>query len=404
MSTRLTEETLPAYLVGLDVLSGMIDGNDLVSIEEVGDGNLNLVFIVRDGAGRCVVVKQALPYVRLVGPEWPMTEARADREASALRVQGALDAQRTVALLHYDAQRHAMVIEDLTDHTVWRRALNAGVRNEGVATDMGLFVANIAFGTSVFGMHHQEHKRALAAAINPELCEITEDLVFTEPYVDAGRNSFLAANEPDARALAADEAMVAEMGVMKLRFMTVAQALVHGDLHTGSAMVRGVEEGGYSVKVFDPEFSFYGPVGFDIGALWANYAIAAARAFALREDERAAWALDLIDETWRAFEARMRELWPSRLDARVFRDHLLEHWLAEVRLDAAGFMAAKMARRIVGLAKNSDIETLSEDVREGAARGVLLVARRIAVERHSDDAPQRLARVAGEIMAEARTA
>lgn len=403
MSEQLTTETVADFLSGLEGLDGVIDRMSIASVEEVGDGNLNLVFIVKDTAGRGVVVKQALPYVRLVGPDWPMSEQRADREAAALRIHGALDPERTCALLHYDPARYAMVIEDLTDHRVWRRALNEGIRNEGAAHDMGLYVANVAFGTSVLGMHHQEQKQQLAASINPELCEITEDLVFTEPYVDAGRNSVIAANEPDARALAEDDRMVDEMGLMKLRFMTVAQALVHGDLHTGSVMVRREEEGGHSVKAFDPEFSFYGPIGFDLGALWANYAIAAARAFALGEDDRAAWALDLLDETWRAFDGRMRELWPERRDPRVFRDGMLDRMLDELRMDAAGFAAAKMARRIVGLAKNSDIETLPEELREGAARGVLLAARRIAVERHTDHTPTHLARIMGEIMADSRT-
>ena len=40
-------------------------------IREVGDGNLNLVFIV-EGNRDSVVVKQALPYVRLVGVSWPL--------------------------------------------------------------------------------------------------------------------------------------------------------------------------------------------------------------------------------------------------------------------------------------------------------------------------------------------
>ncbi len=404
MSTPLTPDSIRDHLSRLDDIATIIDCDDLASIEEVGDGNLHLVFIVKDRSGRGVVVKQALPYVRLVGPDWPMTEARADREANALKVYGDLDPARTVRLIHYDPQNFAMVIEDLTDHTVWRRALNAGRRHDGVARDLGEFVANVAFGTSVLGMHPQEQKHRLAACINPELCEITEDLIFTEPYVDAGRNSYLPANERDARELAADERMVSEMGVMKLRFMTVGQALIHGDLHTGSVMVRGEDEGGHSVKVFDPEFSFYGPIGFDIGALWANYTIAAARAFALREDERAGWALGLLGETWSAFEARLRILWPQRHDPRVFRDGMLEHLLREIRLDAAGFAAAKMARRIVGLAKNSDIETLPEDLREGAARGVLLAARRIAVERHADDAPDRIAGLMGDILVETRTA
>ena len=41
-------------------------------VREVGDGNLNLVFIVEGPAGS-VCVKQALPYVRAAGPSWPMS-------------------------------------------------------------------------------------------------------------------------------------------------------------------------------------------------------------------------------------------------------------------------------------------------------------------------------------------
>ncbi len=56
-------------------------------IREVGDGNLNLVFIVEGEAGG-VVVKQALPYVRMVGDSWPLPLARRvcpDRSAHCIR-------------------------------------------------------------------------------------------------------------------------------------------------------------------------------------------------------------------------------------------------------------------------------------------------------------------------------
>ena len=51
--------------------------------QQVGDGNLNLVFIV-EGPGETVVVKQALPYVRCVGESWPLTLDRAFYEHAAL--------------------------------------------------------------------------------------------------------------------------------------------------------------------------------------------------------------------------------------------------------------------------------------------------------------------------------
>ena len=47
--------------------------------------------------------------------------------------------------------------------------------------------------------------------------------------------------------------------------MTHAQALIHGDLHTGSIFIK--ED---STKVIDAEFAFYGPIGYDVGNVIAK--------------------------------------------------------------------------------------------------------------------------------------
>lgn len=53
---------------------GLDDPSSLVEAQEVGDGNLNLVFKIFDSAGVSrIVVKQALPYVRCVGESSPLT-------------------------------------------------------------------------------------------------------------------------------------------------------------------------------------------------------------------------------------------------------------------------------------------------------------------------------------------
>ena len=52
----------------------------------------------------------------------------------------------------------------------------------------------------------------------------------------------------------------------KWQFITEAQAVIHGDLHTGSVMVTETE-----TRVIDPEFAFVGPMAFDVGAIIANY-------------------------------------------------------------------------------------------------------------------------------------
>ena len=400
----LTKDNISDYLSSKQVFAKLIDANNIVEFKEVGDGNLNLVFIMKDSSGKGIVLKQALPYVRLVGPDWPMTPSRARIEAETTIIHSKFAAELVPEIYDYDADRFIIAMEDLSDHVVWRGALNSGLRFDGVAGPLGKYVAKTAFGTSIFGLGQEQHKLEVARAINPGLCLITEDLVFTEPYFENGRNSVLQSNEKDAQELANDKEMVNEIGLLKYKFMTAAESLIHGDLHTGSAMIKCEDKKvAVSVKAIDSEFSFYGPIGFDLGALVANYTIAAARACALGNIDQMHWALSLAEQTWVEFEKEFRNLWPSRVDKRVFTDQLLEELIKTWRADTLGYAGAKMARRIVGLAKTSDIETLEPNVREGAARAVLQVARKTTKERNQAKSWAILAKEAAEIMQKTAT-
>lgn len=55
--------------------------------------------------------------------------------------------------------------------------------------------------------------------------------------------------------------------MLKYLFLTNAQSLLHGDLHlhTGSVYITREE-----TKVIDPEFAFYGPMGYDMGNVIAK--------------------------------------------------------------------------------------------------------------------------------------
>ncbi|CAN5140291.1 S-methyl-5-thioribose kinase [soil metagenome] len=401
----LTVDTVADHVRSVPGLTQRIDPDQLVSVREIGDGNLNLVFLLHDSTGRGLVLKQALPYVRMTGEGWPMTPTRARFEVDSLCAHHSLLPEHVVEVYDYDPDRFIIAMEDLSDHWVWRGALNEGLTHDGAATAIGRYVGAVAFGTSALALERTALAQAVAAAVNPELCLITEDLVFSEPSVDAGRNSVLTQNMPDADDLAADEEFVTAMGRAKWLFMTKSEALIHGDLHTGSVMVRAPQGSTTcdSVKAFDSEFAFYGPVAFDLGALWANYAIAAARAYALGNEARAAWALSMVQETWDAFEDEFRRRWPDRRDPRVWREPFLEHLLTTWREESWLFAAAEMSRRIVGAAKTKDIETLPENLREGAARGTLRAARQFVREYKTDSSPQALIRIASSVLRATRT-
>ena len=79
-------------------------------VREVGDGNLNLVFIVEGPAGG-VVVKQALPYMRLVGESWPLPLERRYFESLALGEQARAAAGLVPQLYAVDRVRAAIVME-----------------------------------------------------------------------------------------------------------------------------------------------------------------------------------------------------------------------------------------------------------------------------------------------------
>lgn len=397
----LTPETVPAYVASKPHLADLVDV-DTLEVSEVGDGNLNLVFVCRDGQGRGLCLKQSLPYVRLVGEGWPMTPERIVAESRGFEAAAAVTPHLVPEYYGLDKDRYTLAMENLMGWTIWRGVLNDGEMHTTVAEKLGVYVANLAFSTSLFAVDQQEVKERVAGAINPELCKITEDLVFTEPYIEADNNSFAEGVEPTVHKLRADDLLRARAGELKYLFMTGAEALIHGDLHTGSVMVKHTDDGEGDCRVIDPEFCYYGPVGFDLGALLGNYLAARARAAVLsRPAEFQDWLAGLAGETWEAFEAEFRRLWSTRLDT-TWTDEFLDRWLAKVAVDSIGFGGMKATRRIIGLAKVSDIETLEPELHVPAAVMVLETAARWIKDREALGTPAAAAEVFDRVRSEVK--
>ncbi len=368
----LTPDTVSAYIDKTPSLNGIVDTATL-EVSEVGDGNLNLVFVCKDGNGDGICLKQSLPYVRLVGESWPLTPERVIAEARGLAAAADRVPDLVPAYYGVDHDNYVLAMEYLMGWDMWRIQLNLGNVHPGVGALLGKYAAALAFYTSFFTIDQGEIKERLAEAINPELCKITEDLVFTEPYIDVENNSYVDELIPEIEGMRADSRLRGEVGMLKYKFMTAGEALIHGDLHTGSVMVRNGDNGG-ECKVIDPEFCYYGPVGFDLGALFGNYLAARARAAVLdRPAEYQQWLADLGPETWDAFAAEMRRLWPERLDE-TWTESFLESWLAQVAKDTIGFGGCKANRRIIGLAKVTDIQELPHEEHVKAATMVLRTA------------------------------
>ena len=82
----LDESTVIPFIKQRPSMAKVFSSFDRLSIREVGDGNLNLVFIVENDANceEAVILKQALPFLRVAGDSWPLTRERMRYETQAL--------------------------------------------------------------------------------------------------------------------------------------------------------------------------------------------------------------------------------------------------------------------------------------------------------------------------------
>ncbi len=393
----LTVETIPVRLGGIGSITRHLGTDTSVwSASEVGDGNLNLVFIVKSPQG-AVIVKQALPYVRLVGDSWPLPLKRAFFEYHALTRQNARDPGMVPEIYHFDEAQGLIVMEFLTPHIILRHRLIAGKRVEGLGRAMGLFTARTLFRGSDLSMDTAARKADLALfADNVELCDITENLVFSDPYFDAEMNHHTSPQLDDIVArLRADRDMKVAAQHLKAKFCNNAETMLHGDLHTGSIMVTEDE-----TRVIDPEFVTYGPMGFDIGMLLSNFLMAYfsqpghADMPGARDDYQE-WILGVVAEIWATFEAEFSHLWRTERTGILYQRTLFEdqgddlaseqalgHRLNDIWQDALGFAGVEMHRRILGLAHNADNEEIADQDRRAACEARQLdMGRQLAVNR-----------------------
>ncbi|TQS45644.1 S-methyl-5-thioribose kinase [Cryptosporangium phraense] len=366
MTVVLEPDDVWAYLVERNLAAGT------GTVREVGDGNMNRVFLAipDDPAVPSVAVKQAPPWIQKLGPSSPMSPERALIEARALRTFAEYAPKQTPDVLDVDEERFAFTMEDLSDLTVLRTALNRGAAIGTTSAEVGELVGRVTFATSVAGAEPRERADLLARSVNPLLAEVTLQYLLGDPFVEAEHNSNHPSLDGAVRNLREDPAVRTELATLRAAFGSSAQALVHGDLHSGSVMV-GVRNGEPVVRVIDPEFAMVGPIGLDLGLYLANVVIAAVRS---RNTDH----LASIEGLWDAFCAAWRDGWPDRVDPLLDDGWLLRH-LRNVWHDSLGFAAVEMVRRVAGYSHASDLETLPDP---GPASAVVLgLGHRLLVDR-----------------------
>lgn len=353
----LAQTTVVPWLRQTGLAQSLLGTQTDLHCEDLADGNVNLVFRVSSPAGRSIIVKQALPWARKY-PDFKLPLDRALREHGILQSYVAHCPAFVPEVYHFDAGMFVCIMQDLRPHVILRAGLQAQQQYPLLAKHLGEFLARSLFFSSDLALPSGEKKARVPEFINPVLVKAQEDVCFTQPLQQHAHNHC----HPDLAVLAAalrrDEALYAAVLRMKRIYMTSAEALLHGDLHTGSMLVTATD-----TRVFDPEFGFYGPMAYDLGCLIAHLYIGhVCQPVFAKSAAPGMNMLQLTADIWQVFSQQFTELARTQAVAGEWQsDAYIAAYVQELLQDSMAFAGVELIRRTIGLAHAPEWEGMADE-------------------------------------------
>ena len=354
---RMDEEAIKVYVAEKLKLFENIED---IKVSEIGDGNINYVFRAEDiKSKKSIVIKQADKLLRSSGR--PLDVDRNRIEAEVLKFYGEVASDYVPKVYYYDEVMCALTMEDISEYENLRHGLMKNKIYKSFAEDITTFMVNTLISTMDIVMNPWKKKEDVKKYINIELCDITEKLVFTDPYTNHFGTNIVLDESIDfvKKEIYDDEELVFEAGKLKYKFMNNPQSLLHGDLHSGSIFVTESK-----TKVIDPEFAFYGPIGYDLGNVVGNlfFSYIHSDIVMSNEVEKRAY-LSYLETTIAEIMDKFTEKFGRAYDEKVIdpmaKNPLYKRWMiASILEDAAGMAGTEIIRRTIGDSKVKEIESI----------------------------------------------
>lgn len=330
-----------------------------LEVTEIGDGNINYVFrIINQTTGESVVIKQADKRLRSSGR--PLSIDRSRIEAEILLWQNELAPDYVPKVYHFDPQMYAVTMEDISAYHNMRYQLMDQQIFPHFSEEISDYLAETLLPTTDLVLKREVKKQKVREFINIEMSDISEDLVFTEPYNNyKQRNSITPGNEEFiAENLYQNGPLQAEVAWLRNQFMNNAQALIHGDLHTGSIFIN--QKG---LKVIDPEFAFYGPIGYDIGNVLAHLYFPLAQNVLEKPANEAfvQWNQSAIQEVFDKTREKFEKVYDQQVQCSLYQQEAFKQsMLDSIFSDALGYAGTEIIRRVVGDSKVKELRQLTD--------------------------------------------
>uniref|UniRef100_A0A6B2L6L1 S-methyl-5-thioribose kinase n=1 Tax=Arcella intermedia TaxID=1963864 RepID=A0A6B2L6L1_9EUKA len=358
------------------------------SAQEVGDGNINYVWIIKGPSG-AFVLKQAADFIRIV-PTWRLTKKRVWWERRSFLEYFKYCPSRVPKQIFFNEQYSLNVMEYCHPHIILRKGLISGNIYPKLAEHVSEYLAQTLFHTSDLYLKSEEKRKLMMDFVDNSLIHLTESVIFHEPYITHQNNHWT--NEQilhdEISSIQSDAFLKFEVSQLKEKFMNFTQALIHGDLHTGSIMVTNED-----TKIIDTEFAFFGPMGFDIGAylanLWLSYFSHQGLIKHGKEEntQYTKWLEDQAIQTWDSFVLKFVKLWEEEKKGEMYS---FDTGLAQTKFienlwqDTVGYAGCKMIRRIIGIAHVEDLESIKDtQIRADCEVKILKFAKHLILNRRT---------------------
>ncbi len=333
-------EHYPAFDV-----SGPVSVSAIGDDEEDSQGLINYLFRARNESGS-LIIKQARANMRLdddvesTDASYCPPQDRNYSEYLTIKLRRAITPDCVPEAYYADRENHVFLMEDVSYLKPGRAQLSHGVMIDGLAERVAEFLADIHFYTTEFYLDTEEFRELGRRFVSTGMRAIMENWLFLR---DTPTHKCPPLTQHFLPYIFAED-VVLQSHILRHKYMNTTEAFIHSDIHTSNIFADDTH-----LKVIDMEYTFAGPVAYDMGyflaSLVSQYCSAVFRPFP-SERERADFKQYLLFSIYTlvdSYQKRFAAHWSDEAKE-VYRScpGFRDAFLAGLVPDIAGYAAMPM--------------------------------------------------------------
>ena len=344
--------------------------------DDISSGNINYIYRIINKKTRESYILKFADNATRVNPDGFLSPDRNAHEAGVLQYYNSIRDDVAPKVFCVNKKKHYFLMEDIVPSIPLREALMMGVMPCNLAHWIASFIVDMSFPLLDILNSDRDVDRPCFLTYSNTLIKITENLVFTFPYYDERhRNVYTKENETFLKKMVCNDRNIQLLSAkMREKFKVYKQSLIHGDLHTGSILVKfmgdkviGSISNNMRFYVVDAEFGFYGPIAYDVGNALAHLYFAKVYNMVMAENEEKEKAmLSYYEGQIKALPKFVHKLGCEKLKdtyhSPLYNYDFILSYLDDMIKDSIYYCGLEIIRRVVGSAKVPEIESIEDSL------------------------------------------